>query len=138
MCYCCFILEIKITENYKNYKYSNHYYHIQDIKDVQHKNINVTWDNRNFPRHPVDAESSKWEEEILFFCIIIIGLIHNLIKVFLRINGLNMYVQPVLINLINIGYQLYLHHPNQGMPTLKVFTIKKLLNFTMIWPSCNY
>ena len=34
----------------------NRKYHIQDIKDLQHKNINVSWDYPNFPRHPVAAK----------------------------------------------------------------------------------
>ena len=40
-------------------QFSNRHYHIQDIKYVQHKNINMTWDSWNFPRHPVAEEKSK-------------------------------------------------------------------------------
>ena len=31
-------------------------YHIQDIKNVQHKDININWDYWKFPWHPVAAE----------------------------------------------------------------------------------
>ena len=37
---------------------------------------------------------------------------------------LNVHLQPMLLHLINIGYQLFLHFPNQGMPMLKNDTIK--------------
>ena len=37
-------------------KFSNHHYHIQDVKYVQHKNINMTWDFWRFPRNPVAEE----------------------------------------------------------------------------------
>ena len=40
----------------ENDKISNRHYHIQDIKYVQHKNVNVTWYYWKFPRHPVAAE----------------------------------------------------------------------------------
>ena len=43
----------------ENSKYSNHNYHVQDIKYVQHKNVNMTWDYRKFPRHPVSAEKCE-------------------------------------------------------------------------------
>ena len=74
---------------------------------------------------------SKWEEEILFFHNIITWLTHKLVKVFVEFFGFHVYVYPVLINLINIGYQLLLHHINEGMPVLKVVTIKN--NLTLQW-----
>ena len=40
----------------ENAKISNHHYHFQDIKDVQHKNVNATWDDWKFPMHPVSIE----------------------------------------------------------------------------------
>ena len=40
----------------ENDKLYNRHYHIQDIKDVQHKNVNMPWDYRKFPSHPVAAE----------------------------------------------------------------------------------
>ena len=49
----------------------------------------------------------------------------------------HVYVQPVLLNLINIGYQILLYHLNQGMPILKIVTITKHLNITMIVSSWN-
>ena len=52
------LLHIGDTNNNKrkeNFKFHNLHYHIQYIKDVQHKNINMTWD-RKLPRHPVAAE----------------------------------------------------------------------------------
>ena len=39
-----------------NYKFYHPHYHIQDIKYVQHKNINMSWYYWKFPRHPVSAE----------------------------------------------------------------------------------
>ena len=39
----------------ENSKYPNRQYHIQDIKNVQHKNLNVTWYYRKFTRNPVAA-----------------------------------------------------------------------------------
>ena len=56
------LLHIRYANNNKhqeNAKFSNCHYHIQDIKYVQHKNINMTWDYRKFPRSPVSAESFK-------------------------------------------------------------------------------
>ena len=44
----------KLQEN--DIFYNLHYY-IQDIKYVQHKNINMSWDYRKFPCHPVAAEN---------------------------------------------------------------------------------
>ena len=38
-------------------KFSNQHYHIQDIKNVQHKNSNISWYHRKFPRYPVDADN---------------------------------------------------------------------------------
>ena len=45
-------------------------------------------------------------------------MIQNLEKVFVKSAGLNVHVRPVFLNLIKIGYQLLLHHLNQGMPML--------------------
>ena len=57
MCYSWFILQIKRTTNdKKNSKFSNFRYHIKYIKDVQHKNINITKDYWKFPRHKFAAE----------------------------------------------------------------------------------
>ena len=53
------LLNIIDTKNKKikeNGNISNQSYHIQDIKDVQHKNINMSWDYWKFPRNPVAAE----------------------------------------------------------------------------------
>ena len=40
----------------ENAKISNRHYHIQDIKDVQHKNINMTWYYQKFLMHPFSAK----------------------------------------------------------------------------------
>ena len=56
------LLHNKDTKNIKlkeHAKISNRRYQIQDIKDVQHKNVNITWDYLKFPRHPVAAEKFK-------------------------------------------------------------------------------
>ena len=48
------LLSTRDTNNNKrqeNAKISNRHYHIQDIKYVQHKNVNMTWDYRNFTRN---------------------------------------------------------------------------------------
>ena len=84
-------------------------------KDVQHKNVNMDWDYRKFPINPVASETPKWGDKIIFFCINITGLIQNVIKVFDLFVRFHVRVQPVLPNLINIGYQIFLHHLHQGM-----------------------
>ena len=48
-------IDKKSNKKQENYKFSNFQYHIQEIKDVQHKNVNMTWDYRKFHRHPVAA-----------------------------------------------------------------------------------
>ena len=45
----------------------------------------------------------KREEGILFFCVIITELIQNLLMEFLKFDGFHVHVQPVMLNLINIG-----------------------------------
>ena len=40
--------------------------------------------------------------------------------------GFRVHVQPVLLNLINIGYKILINHLNQGMHVLKTVTIKIL------------
>ena len=42
-----------------NYQVSNRNYHIQDKKDMQHKNVNMSWDNQKYTRHPVAAKKFK-------------------------------------------------------------------------------
>ena len=83
----------------KNAKVSISHYYIQDIKDVQHKNIKVSWDHLYFPSHPVAAEKFKKEEEILLFRIIITGYIQNLAKVFVPLFGFHVHVQPIYFQL---------------------------------------
>ena len=44
---CLSLLHTRYTKNNKleeNAKFSNHHYHIQYIIDVQHKNVNMSWD----------------------------------------------------------------------------------------------
>ena len=117
--------------------FSNRHYHIQDIKYVQHENVNMTWYYWKFPRHPLSVENFKTQQGILFFHVITTGLIQNLVKLFVRLSVLRVYVQAMLTNLINIGYQLFLHHLNQSISMLKIVTIAKYLNITMIGSSCN-
>ena len=57
------LLHNRYTKNNKRQgktKISNRHYQIQYIKDMQHKNVNMTWYYRNFPRHPVAAENFKF------------------------------------------------------------------------------
>ena len=120
----------------ENAKFSNRTYRIQDMKYVQHKNVDMTWDyQKSFLGSQLLQKSLKLGEEIIFFYVIITGLIHNLVKVFVRFIEFHVHIQPVLLNLINIGYQLFPHHINQSMPMLKTFTITKYLNITMIGSS---
>ena len=60
-------------------------------------------------------------------------MIHNMVKAFVRFVGFCLHVQNVLRNLINSGYQQYPYHLNQGMPMLKIVTIKKLLEHYNDW-----
>ena len=56
------LIHIRYTKNNKhqeNAKFSNLNYHIQDIKYVQHKNVNMYWDYCKFPRHPISKERLK-------------------------------------------------------------------------------
>ena len=46
----------KNNKRQENSNFSNHHYHIQDIKYVQHKNVKMTWYYCNFSCHPVAAE----------------------------------------------------------------------------------
>ena len=49
----------KENKRQENSKFSNRYCHIQDIKDGQPKHVNLSWDCRKSPRHPVSAEKFK-------------------------------------------------------------------------------
>ena len=53
----------------------------------------------------------------------------NLVKVFVQFIRFHVHVQSILLNLINIGYQLLLHHLNQGMPVLKLLIQKKKFHY---------
>ena len=53
------VTHTRYTNNNKqqeNEKFSDRSYHVQDIQDMKHKNINMSWDYRKFSRHPVAAE----------------------------------------------------------------------------------
>ena len=52
-------IDTKNNKQQENEKFSNPRYHVQDMKDVQHKNINMYWGCRNFLRQPVAAEEFK-------------------------------------------------------------------------------
>ena len=49
-------IDTKNNKRQENSNSSNSHHQIQDIKDVQHKNINMTWYYRKFPRHSFSAE----------------------------------------------------------------------------------
>ena len=51
--------DTKNNKRQEKYKFSTCHYHIQDIKDVQHKNFSMSWDYSNFSCHLVADESYK-------------------------------------------------------------------------------
>ena len=51
--------DTKSNKCQENDMYSTHHYHIQDIKDVYYKNVNMYWDYWKFPCHPVTDEWYK-------------------------------------------------------------------------------
>ena len=129
------LLSTRDTNNNKrqeNAKISNRHYHIQDIKYVQHKNINMTWDYHKFPRHPVAAEKFKMRGRNTIISPYHYKVYPLLGKGVCKFFGFHVRVQSIFLNLINKGYQLLPHHLNQGIPTLKIVTITKYLNITMI------
>ena len=81
---------------------------------------------------------SKREEYIIFYCIIITGLIQNLVNVFVQLFGFHLNFQPMLFNCINNGYQITCYQLNQYTPVLKTVTIKKRLGISTIGSSLNY
>ena len=54
--------DTKNNKRQENAKMYNRHYHIKDIKYVQHKNINTTWDYWKFPWHPVAEEKFEMRE----------------------------------------------------------------------------
>ena len=44
--------------------------------------------------------------------------------VFVIFFGFHVHVHYVLLNLMKFGYQIVLHHSNQGMPVFKVVIVK--------------
>ena len=112
-------------------------YHIQYIKYVQQKMSPCLGIIGSFLGSQLPQKISKREEEILFFLIIIKGLIQKMVNVFVTLVAIHVHVHPVFLNLINIGYQVVLYNINQGMPLLKIDTITKSLNITMIVSSWN-
>ena len=48
--------DAKSNKLQKHFKYFSCRYYIQDIKHVQHKNVNMSWDYWKFPCHPIAAE----------------------------------------------------------------------------------
>ena len=115
---------INNNELQESTKFSNRHYHIQHIKDMQHKNFNISWDYWKFHCRTVAAEKFKMIKGILLFCIVITGQMQNLVKAFVPFVELNVHFQTMLLNLIKTGYQIFLHHLSQDMPVLKAVTIK--------------
>ena len=72
-------------------KSPNYHYHIQNMKDVQHKNVNMTWYYRRFPRHPVSEEKFEMRGRNTIFIIIISGLIQNFVNMFLKFIVFHVY-----------------------------------------------
>ena len=83
------------------------------------------------PRHPVDVEKfvMRWRSTIHSHYHYMVD--PELQKYFWAIFGFRVHVQSVLLNLINIGYQLLLYHINQVLPMLKIVTI--ILFWTLQW-----
>ena len=48
------LIHTRDTKN--NAKFFMGHYHIQNINNTKNKNINITWDYRKFPGHPVAEE----------------------------------------------------------------------------------
>ena len=48
------LIHTRDTKNNENI--SNRHYHIQNINNTKNKKINITWDYRKFPGHPVAEE----------------------------------------------------------------------------------
>ena len=92
----------------------------------------MTWDYQRFHRNPVAAERLETRGRNTIILHYHCRVDTELGKLFLVLVGLNVHVHPVFINLINIGYQLLLYNLNQGMPVLKIVTITKYLNITII------
>ena len=113
-------------------KVSNRHYQIQGIKDVQHKNVNVTWDYWKFPRHPVAATKFKMRGRNTLILHYHYRVYPELGKLILILVGFNGHVHPVFINLIKIGYQLLLHNLNQVLPMLKFVILKYYNDWTIM------
>ena len=60
--------DAKSNKLQKHFKYFSCRYYIQDIKHVQHKNVNMSWDYWKFPCHPVASKRFEMREShtILF------------------------------------------------------------------------
>ena len=86
----------------------------------------MTWYLQKFPRHPVAAGKFKIGGSNIIVSHYHYRVDTELGKFFLGFFGLHVHIQPVLLNLIQIGYQLLLHHLNQVIPVMKIVTIKKL------------
>ena len=96
------------------------------------------WDYWKFPRHPIAAKRFKRIGKILSFHIIITGYTQILINVFEPSIGFHVHVKPMLLNLINISYQILLHHLNRGMHVVICFSIIKYLNIKTLGGSWNF
>ena len=80
-------INIKNNDQQESAKISNCHYHIQDIKDVQHKNVNMNWGYLKFPRHSVATEKFETGERntIIFYYHNITGLTQNLVEIFVQL-----------------------------------------------------
>ena len=116
-------------------KFSTRNYHIQEIKKVQHKNINMYWDYMKFTHHPVADEWYKMRESNITTSNHHYRVDQRLEKAFVPFIRLYVHVQTVFINLINNCYQIVLHQLNQDMLMLKTVTIKKYFGITTIGSS---
>ena len=47
--------DTKHSNTQENTEFSTRCYQIEYIKDIQHKNVSMSWDYRKFPCHPVTS-----------------------------------------------------------------------------------
>ena len=134
VCYCFFIPEMQKTRKCQNFlTLLSHSRHTRRATQKCTRNMGSS----KFPRHPVATEKFKiWgRNNILLYYHYRVD--QNLVKVFVWFLWFHVNIQPVFLNLINIGYNIFFHNLNQSMTMLKIDT-KKNLNMTMIGSSWNY
>ena len=95
-------------------------------------NIKKTLNYRMFSTRPVAAEKYEMRGRSTIILHHHYRVDMQLGKGVLVIFGLHAYLKPLLIDLIKIGYQLFLNHLKKSISMLKTFTLTKYLNIKMI------